>query len=175
MRFSLKVVGVGIALGGIVGATTYAWPFGSPGMTEAARAGDAPCAATTEVCGAHARPKGHAAAARIEGRPRPRLLVFTSHSCPACNRMNPVVDAAVKACDGAHDVERVDFDDEAGGPLAAMYGITLLPSFVSVDATGREVARLTGVQPQGRLEHALEEVRGLRCASVQRDVDEKTM
>ena len=89
--------------------------------------------------------------------------------------MTPVVDAAVKACDGAHDIERVDFDDEAGEPLATAYGITLLPSFVSVDATGREVLRLTGVQPQERLERALEEVRGLRCASVERDEDEKKM
>ena len=173
MRFSLKVVVAGIALSGAVGATAFAWSFGRPVVTGAARAGDAPCAATTEACGAHASPGGHAAAARVEGRPR--LLVFTSHSCPACNRMKPIVDAAVKACDGAHDIERVDFDDEAGEPIATAYGITLLPSFVSVDATGREVARLTGVQPQERLERALEEVRGLRCASVERDEDEKKM
>ena len=87
--------------------------------------------------------------------------------------MNPIVDAAVKACDGAHDIERVDFDDEAGELSATAYGITLLPSFASSDATGREVARLTGVQPLERLERGLEEVRGLRCASVQRDEDEK--
>lgn len=173
MRFSLKVVGTGIALGGLIGATTLAWPLGRPVVTEAAHVDDAPCAATPEACGAHARPKGHAAATRVEGRPR--LVVFTSHSCPACKRMNPVVDAAIKACDGARDIERVDFDDEAGEALARTYDITLLPSFVSVDAAGREVARLTGLQPQERLEHALEEVRGLRCASVQRAEDKKTM
>ncbi len=90
-------------------------------------------------------------------------------------RMGPVVDAATRSCDGAYDIERVDFDDDRGEALASTYGVTLLPSFVSVDATGSEVARLTGVQPQPRLERALEEVRGFRCASAPRAEDQKRM
>ena len=174
MHVSLKMVATGIALGALVVAATFGWRSVTPVATDTPRvADDVPCAAAGEACGAHPPAKAHATAARVEGRPR--LLVFTSHSCPACMRMGPVVDAATRACDGAHDIERVDFDDDSGEALASTYGVTLLPSFVSVDATGSEVARLTGVQPQPLLERALEEVRGLRCASAPRAEDQKRM
>jgi cytochrome c-type biogenesis protein len=171
MGWSMKVPAVALILG-VVGVAAFAWESARSTGGETVPAGDGPCAAMTEACGAHP-PKGHAAAPRVEGRPR--LLVFTSHSCPACKRMEPIVESAVTACGGAHDVERVDFDDDAGEALAATYGVKLLPSFLSIDSTGSEVARLTGVQPRERLERALEEVRGVRCASIERPANERPM
>jgi hypothetical protein len=66
-------------------------------------------------------------------------------------------------------------DDDAGEALAARYGVTLLPSFVSVDARGFEVARLTGVQAEASIERAVAEVRGARCASAPRPADARTL
>ena len=81
----------------------------------------------------------------------------------------------MKSCGGEHDVSLIDFDGEAGQALAATYGVSLLPSFVSIDAAGHEVARLTGVQPQQSLERAIEEIRGVRCASLEKSGDRKPM
>ena len=145
------------------GLTTAAHASGS-----GSSASGAACA-TGEACPAHA-PSGRAAAKGVAGaRPspgQPQMIVFSSQSCPACARMAPVVDAAARACGGERDVVHVDFDDDAGEALAATYGVSLLPSFVSVDADGLEVARLTGVHPQEHLEQAIEEIRGVRCAAL---------
>jgi cytochrome c-type biogenesis protein len=170
MHLASKTLAVTLAIG-LAGIGGLAW-HGLRSTAHSVVAGDPPCSTTTAACGAHTRTKG-GPAARIEGRPR--LLVFTSHSCPACKRMEPVVEAAVATCDGGHDIERIDLDDDAEEGLATTYGVTLLPSYVSVDASGSEVARLTGVQPQARLESAIEEVRGVRCVSVDRVPDEKAM
>ena len=134
----------------------------------------AACAAGVDACGAHATKGAHALpAARIEGRPQ--MLVFSSKYCPACKRMAPVVDSALAACGAARDVSHVDVDDDAGEALAATYAVSLLPSFVSIDASGNEVARLTGVQPQTKIESALEEIRGTRCASLEKITGDRPM
>jgi cytochrome c-type biogenesis protein len=170
LRIASRALAATLTLG-LAGIGAFAWHGRSTVVVPVA--GDPTCSATTGACGAHVRATGGGPAARIAGRPR--LLVFTSRSCPACKRMQPVVEAAVAACDGARDIERVDLDDDSGEGLAATYDVTMLPSYVSVDATGSEVARLTGAQPQERLESALEEVRGVRCASVDRAPDEKRL
>ena len=171
MHFRYEAIGAGLAFTALVtaGAVGVARRHASQVPSEptaASAASTAPCGTDVEACGAHAprialNAKG--AARPIEGRPR--MLVFSSRSCPACKRMDPVLERALEACGGERDVYRVDFDDEAGETLAATYGVTLLPSFLSVDANGLEVARRTGLQPQAQIERAIEEVRGVRCAS----------
>jgi thioredoxin-like negative regulator of GroEL len=89
--------------------------------------------------------------------------------------MAPRVAAAEQACGAQRDILHLDVDDDAGGGLAALYGVQLLPSFVSVDASGREVSRLVGLQPQERLEEALEEIRGDRCAATDEPVRARTL
>ena len=118
-----------------------------------------PCGAG-EACGARA-PKGEPGIAHIEGGPR--LVEFSSEDCPACARMRPVVAGVERECGAEKSIAHVDVDDAAGERLAGTYGVSLLPTFVSVDAQGREVARLTGVQSSQALQRALEEVRGTRC------------
>ncbi|GAC1559258.1 MAG: hypothetical protein NVS3B10_18030 [Polyangiales bacterium] len=116
---------------------------------------------------------GHAPIARAEGSPR--LLVFSSADCPACARMKPVLAAIEHDCRAAEDITHVDVDAEPGEGLAASYGVALLPTIVSVDAGGREVARLTGVQSAAAIERALEEVRGAKCASTEPSSAAKAM
>jgi thiol-disulfide isomerase/thioredoxin len=111
--------------------------------------------------------KGNGPAPVVRAEGSPRLLVFSSSDCPACARMKPVLAAIERNCGAAKDITHVDVDVDPGEGLAASYGVTLLPTVVSVDARGREVARLTGVQTARSLERALEEVRGAKCASTQ--------
>jgi cytochrome c-type biogenesis protein len=135
----------------------------------------ATCDGSGQACPAAAllRVKGAAPTAPAEGGPR--LLVFSSADCPACARMKPVLAAIEHDCSAAKDISHVDVDAEPGEGLASSYGVTLLPTVVSVDARGREVARLTGVQPAAAIERALEEVRGAKCASTEPSSAAKAM
>lgn len=49
--------------------------------------------------------------------------------------------------------------------LAARYEVSALPTFLTIDANGREVTRLVGVQSRDVIERAVEAVRGVRCAA----------
>ena len=165
MRLLYKALAVSLATGALSTAGVLIRRERSMSSAHVA-ASAAPCGTDVEACGVHASRSARdakGAARPIEGRPR--MLVFSSESCPACKRMEPVLERALEACAGERDVYRVDFDDEQGERLAATYGVTLLPSFLSVDANGLEVSRRTGLQPQVEIEHAIEEVRGLRCAT----------
>ena len=171
MRAIFNVIGVALASGALV-SVAATWPEARRMVIPAIAASGSPCG-NPAACGAPAPAVTNKMAQRIEGRPR--LLVFSSKSCPACKRMEPVLATALKACGGENDAFRVDFDDDAGEALAARYGVTLLPSFVSVDAHGFEVARLTGVQPEASIERAVAEVRGARCARAPLPAGERTL
>lgn len=111
-------------------------------------------------CAAHVKSTGKAV-----DRPtgKPRLLAFSSHHCAACSKMEGVFASAVKACAANDDVIRVDIDQDYGADLAAEYKIASVPTWLSVDANGAEIARISGVQPAQTIEAAIEEVRGTRC------------
>jgi len=119
---------------------------------------------TAGECRAHA--KGGVVA--IDKPKGPRILAFSAASCAACKKMEAVVAAAEAACGAARDVTHVDIDGDTGASLAATYAVTSIPAWLSIDAEGDEVSRLVGVQPQGRIEQAIEEVRGERCAAIDR-------
>jgi thiol-disulfide isomerase/thioredoxin len=149
---------VAVVVGGVVAARV----LHTDPRPAAAAATAAPCGAG-DACQAHALADHGGPAQPVRGKPR--MLVFSSRGCPVCQRMAPSIIAAEKACGAEADVMHVDLDDDAGEGLAALYGVPLLPSFVSVDADGHEVSRLVGFQPQERIEQALEEIRGTRCAA----------
>jgi thioredoxin-like negative regulator of GroEL len=154
----------------VSGATAAAWVVHAA-RTRAPDASAAPCE-TGEACRAHAVAPG-GSAAPVRGKPR--MLVFSSQTCAVCERMAPRLSAAERSCSAEGAVMHVDVDDDTGGGLAALYGVELLPSFVSVDASGREVSRLVGLQPQERLEEALQEIRGDRCAATDEPVRERAL
>ena len=121
------------------------------------------CSSLAGSCGAHSAAI-QAPAPRLVGAPR--MLVFSSVHCPACREMKPRLDRATIACGGERELTHVDIDTDAGSALATTYNVTSIPSVVTIDGAGMEVSRITGVQPQERIERALEEVRGVRCASL---------
>jgi cytochrome c-type biogenesis protein len=95
--------------------------------------------------------------------PGQAMVEFVSRSCPACQRMAPVVAAAEHDCEGRDvTVARVDVGEPSGSALARAWAIRGVPTFVFLDQ-GREIARLVGEQPPSALEHSLELLTGRRC------------
>lgn len=125
---------------------------------------EAPCEAAEGVCVAPT-------ASRVDTPTTPTIptgashvIEFASDHCPACARMAPVMAELERACasiSGA--VVRISLDDADGRELAARYGVRVMPTFVAVDAGGKEVERLVGEHPAARLAAAIENVRGETC------------
>jgi cytochrome c-type biogenesis protein len=96
----------------------------------------------------------------------PRLVEFVSGHCAVCAKMAPIVREVEARCAGDGDaIARIDVDAPEGRALAARYAVRVVPTFLSVDAEGHEVARLVGEQEAARLSRAVEETRGARCAA----------
>ncbi len=97
--------------------------------------------------------------------PTPRVLAFVGRTCPACRRAAPAIEAARRVCP-AHGVriERVDADVADGAELTRRHAVRALPTFVLLDAQGREVERLEGEQPAAVLERALSDLAGSACS-----------
>lgn len=151
---------------GIIGG---AFALGQIGRTMiatrlAANVTDPGCDESTAACGGHVK-VGVGVGERVVGAPR--LLVFSSGSCPACKRVAPDLARAVATCSAAAIVDHIDVDEDEGSAIATRYGVSLLPSFVSIDGEGIEVSRLTGVQTEATIEDAISEIRGARCAAIE--------
>lgn len=102
-------------------------------------------------------------AGQIEQLPQgPALVEFVSGQCPSCKKMHPIVSELEQRCPSGL-IARVNIDDSNGRSLAEHYRVTLVPTFVSIDAEGRELERIIGEQPKQRLLLALTELRGAPC------------
>ena len=103
-----------------------------------------------------------------EGLPRfettQTMVEFVSATCPICQRMQPVVAAAERGC-ALHGirVRQLDVATSAGRAAAAERGVLGVPTFLFLDRTGNEVARLVGQQPQEVLIQSLEVLAGEKC------------
>jgi len=64
----------------------------------------------------------------------------------ACLAAKPVVDGLEREWTGGR-VIRVDIRSAEGGAFAAKHSLTLTPSFILFDGTGREAGRWTGLPP----------------------------
>lgn len=105
---------------------------------------------------------GTGATATLEGEPR--MVVFTSPTCATCAKMRPVIAEAERSCDAPPGtVTPVDLTEERGRALARRYAVRVVPTFLSVDARGEEVARLVGEQDHRALGQALGDVRAEVC------------
>lgn len=96
----------------------------------------------------------------------PRLVEFSSEYCSACAEMKPVVTEAAHSCGATSSLTRVNVEEKRGQSLVARYGVKLLPTFITVDAEGRETGRMVGTQTRERLLLALGDVRGTACPSL---------
>lgn len=135
--------------------------------------GDASCRTNTEACGLHPSSSPRENGDGEQAMTGPRLLVFSSTYCPACERVKPVLADVERACDAADVVAHVDVDRSEW--LAARYAVAALPTFVTIDASGGVVTRLVGVQSRDVLERALEDVRGARCPAGENEARTKAL
>jgi len=93
-----------------------------------------------------------------------RLVEFISRTCPVCQRMVPVLQAAERDCAGAGiAIIRVDVGSDPGLAAARRFGVRGVPTFVFLDPAGAEVARLVGEQPLEALEQSMAVLTGGRC------------
>jgi cytochrome c-type biogenesis protein len=124
-------------------------------IAEGGTCGAGGCTAAIDPRGAEARPL----------RGAPRLVVFTSPTCQTCARMQPVIAQAERECGALPGaVQHIDLGEEPGRALGRRYAVRVVPTFLSLDANGDEVARLVGEQDAQTLARALGETRGELCS-----------
>ncbi|HEY5962044.1 MAG TPA: cytochrome c biogenesis protein CcdA [Polyangiaceae bacterium] len=137
----------------------------SPPNQSSSSAPVAACESSAKACatGAKAQAGRAAESASLEQLPRgPAMVEFVSGHCSVCKRMHPLVAELERICP-AGLIARIDVDDVSGQSVAAYYGVTLVPTFVSIDAAGGEVQRAIGEQTRQQLLLALSEIRGVPC------------
>lgn len=93
----------------------------------------------------------------------PVVVEFMSGDCTVCKKMHPVISELEKTCTPGLLVQ-VNVDHPSGQKLASYYGVTMVPTFVTLDHGGGEVERFVGEQTKQRLIHALSEVNGKPCS-----------
>ena len=82
-----------------------------------------------------------ASPAADQAESRAAILDFTASWCSPCQQMKPAIAELVRS---KYPVKAVDYDTS---PLVRKYKITAVPTFVVVDAEGRELDRLSGYRP----------------------------
>ncbi|MDR3622107.1 MAG: thioredoxin domain-containing protein [Paludisphaera borealis] len=80
------------------------------------------------------------------GTSQPVLLDFHADWCGPCRQMRPAVQ---KLADKGYPIKSIDVDRSP--EMAEKYGIGPIPTFVVVDADGREIDRVSGAQPASQL------------------------
>ena len=90
-----------------------------------------------------ANPDPAAVRAQI-GSGMPVLLEFQSPFCIGCVRARPIVDALESELAGKLSVIRMDVQSPAGSDLGQSYGFIYTPTFVLLDASGKEIYRSIG-------------------------------
>ena len=96
----------------------------------------------------------------------PHLVEFMSGHCRVCAKLAPVVAQLEQKCAKDGSIVRVNVDTPEGNVLATRYGVRVVPTFVEVDAHGREVERIVGETSGDRIAVALGDVRGVACSSL---------
>lgn len=99
-----------------------------------------------------------------QGERWPVMVEFHSKNCPVCERMEPIVRAIGTVCHGNMVlVRQVDVSRPENAHYVETYRIRGVPTFVFMDETGGEVARLIGEQTENTLLQALSALRGKPC------------
>lgn len=180
MATAQRVVGAAmVLLGALTMGDKLGWLVPSFGeadvITASAAAAGSPSDAPAPACQGEECSCGEAGCAVEQGAGpvdgakltgSPRLVEFVSGGCSVCAKMAPVVRDVNTRC-AMHDqtIQTINVDDPNNKALAARYGVRVVPTFLSVDAQGEEVARMVGEQSAGRLMRALEETQGARCTA----------
>jgi cytochrome c-type biogenesis protein len=87
-----------------------------------------------------------------------------SEHCPACSRIAPLVTEIEERCtNGDGSIVRLDLESNRGRALAEHFGVIALPTFLHLDAEGREVDRVIGALNREQLTSVVEIVHGSDC------------
>jgi thiol-disulfide isomerase/thioredoxin len=133
------------------------------GGADCERTEHAACAMPGHAGGSDAKKDSNGAANLPDGA---AVIMFTSEYCPACRRLEPVLEEARAQCLRAGaPVVRLDVESTEGGALAAKWNVTGTPTLVFLDARHEEISRLVGAQPIADVRHAIEGAFGLVCAA----------
>lgn len=98
---------------------------------------------------------------------KPRLVEFFGTACPACRRMAPRLTELKSRCGLADDaLLQIPIDEDPGQALAVRYKVEAIPTFLTVDSNGVEVARQVGEQSDQTLDRMAIEVAGRRCKAL---------
>jgi thiol-disulfide isomerase/thioredoxin len=90
------------------------------------------------------------------------LVEFVSGHCSVCKKMHPLLTDLEQRC-AQGLIVRINVDETNGRQLAAHYGVSMVPTFVSIDPVGGEVQRIIGEQSKERLILALNDLGGKPC------------
>jgi len=81
------------------------------------------------------------------GTAKPTLMDIGSTSCVPCQQLQPVLDELRSDYSNKVNVKFYDsWNTTAGANMANKYGVTSIPTLIFLDASGKEVARMTGYQ-----------------------------
>lgn len=106
-------------------------------------------------------PAGRAQGAASPALRGPAVVEVTSHHCPACRKMDPVIAEAERGCDVR--VVRAFVEDQDGAALSLSHGVVGIPTFLVLDASGGEIDRLVGTQSVASVRGALDRVSPRPC------------
>jgi cytochrome c-type biogenesis protein len=99
----------------------------------------------------------------------PMALEFVQPNCSACKQMVPLIHAMRRTCSGKGlPVETLDITIPENREFARQMGIVGTPTLVLIDASGKEVARLVGLQTLQALHQAVAIVVGEACGQFSR-------
>lgn len=105
----------------------------------------------------------------VAGRGEPRVVMLTASYCPICREMEPLVDELAARCrDRGVAVEKIDVAEERNEHLLEEHRVVGVPTFLFMDGSGAEVARLIGRQPPETLNQALAALGGQECPGLSR-------
>ncbi len=99
----------------------------------------------------------------------PLALEFVQPDCSACKQMVPLIHAMRRTCSGKGlPVETLDITIPENREFARQMGIVGTPTLVLMDGSGKEVARLVGLQTLETLHQAVAIVVGEACGQFSR-------
>jgi len=95
----------------------------------------------------------------------PVVLEFVGARCPTCARIAHVVEGAERACGAAPGaaVRRIVLEQPGGRALARLHRVNVVPTFLALDAAGRETWRHVGEIDGEALADAVGAVHRVEC------------